>query len=75
MMFDKVKEILSKYTEEENITEDVSLTQDLMLTSLEVVSMAGDFEDVFDIEIADEEIMKMKTVGDILEYLKKQGIE
>ena len=75
MMFDKVKEILSKYTEAENITEDVSLTQDLMLTSLEVVSMVGDFEDVFDIEIADEEIMKMKTVGDILEYLKKQGIE
>lgn len=74
-MFDKVKEILSKYTEAESITEDVSLTQDLMLTSLEVVSMVGDFEDVFDIEIADEEIMKMKTVGDILEYLKKQGIE
>lgn len=75
MMFDKVKEILSKYTEAESITEDVSLTQDLMLTSLEVVSMVGDFEDFFDIEIADEEIMKMKTVGDILEYLKKQGIE
>ncbi len=75
MMFDKVKEILSKYTEAESITEDVSLTQDLMLTSLEVVSMVGDFEDIFDIEIADEEIMKMKTVGDILEYLKKQGIE
>ena len=75
MMFDKVKEILSKYTEAESITEDVSLTQDLMLTSLEVVSMVGDFEDVFDIEIADEEIMKMKTVGDILEYLEKQGIE
>ena len=74
-MFDKVKEILSKYTEAESITEDVSLTQDLMLTSLEVVSLVGDFEDVFDIEIADEEIMKMKTVGDILEYLKKQGIE
>lgn len=74
-MFDKVKEILSKYTEAESITEDVSLTQDLMLTSLEVVSMVGDFEDIFDIEIADEEIMKMKTVGDILEYLKKQGIE
>ena len=74
-MFDKVKEIISKYTEAESITEDVSLTQDLMLTSLEVVSLVGDFEDVFDIEIADEEIMKMKTVGDILEYLKKQGIE
>ena len=75
MMFDEVKEILSKYTEVESITEDLSLTKDLMLTSLDVVSMVGDFEDAFDIEIVDEDIMQMKTVGDILQYLKKQGIE
>ena len=74
-MFDKVKEILSKYTEVESITEDLSLTNDLMLTSLDVVSMVGDFEDAFDIEIVDEEVMQLKTVGDILEYLKKRGIE
>ena len=74
-MFDQVKEILNQYTEMENITEDLSLTQDLMLTSLDVVSMVGDFEDAFDIEIVDEDIMQMKTVGDILEYLKTQGIE
>ena len=74
-MFDKVKEIISKYTEAEKITEDLSLTNDLMLTSLDVVSMVGDFEDAFDIEIVDEEVLQMKTVGDILEYLKKQGIE
>ena len=74
-MFEEVKEIISKYTEAENITEDSSLTKDLMLTSLDVVSMVGDFEDVFDIEIVDEEIMQMKTVGDILEYLKNKGIK
>ena len=74
-MFDKVKEIISKYTEVENITEDLSLTNDLALTSLDVVSMVGDFEDAFDIEIADEDVIQIKTVGDILEYLKKRGIE
>ena len=74
-MFDEVKEIISKYTEVENITEDLSLTQDLKLTSLDVVSMVGEFEDAFDIEIADEDVMQIKTVGDILEYLKKRGIE
>ena len=66
-MFDKVKEIISKYTEAESITEDLSLTQDLMLTSLDVVSMVGDFEDAFDIEIADEDVMQIKTVGDLSE--------
>ena len=74
-MFDKVKEIISKYTEVENITEDLSLTNDLMLTSLDVVSMVGDFEDAFDIEIVDEEVMQLKTVGDILEYLNNKGIK
>ena len=74
-MCDKVKEIISKYTEAENITEDLSLTNDLALTSLDVVSMVGDFEDAFDIEIADEDVMQIKTVGDILGYLKKKGIE
>ena len=74
-MFDKVKEIISKYTEAENITEDLSLTNDLALTSLDVVSMVGDFEDAFDIEIADEDIMQMKTVGDILGKKKKKGVE
>ena len=73
-MFDKVKEIINKYTDAENITEDLLLTNDLLLTSLDVVSMVGDFEDAFDIEIVDEDIMQMKTVGDILEYLRKQGI-
>ncbi len=75
MMFDEVKEIISRYTESESITEDLSLTNDLMLTSLDVVSMVGEFEDAFDIEIADEEVMQMKTVGDILRYLEEQGIE
>ena len=74
-MFDKVKEIISKYTEVESITDGLSLTNDLMLTSLDVVSMVGEFEDVFDIEIVDEEIMQMKTVGDVIEYLNKKGIE
>jgi acyl carrier protein len=74
-MFDEIKEIISKYTEVETITEDLSLTQGLKLTSLDVVSMVGDFEDVFDIEIVDEDIMQMKTVGDILDYLRKHGIE
>ena len=54
-MPDEVKEILSKYTDVESITEDLSLTKDLGLTSLDVVSMVGDFEDAFDIEIVDEE--------------------
>ena len=69
-MFDEVKEIILRYTEEENITEDSSLTEDLKLTSLDVVSMVGEFEDAFDIEIADEDIPEMTTVKDIIKYIE-----
>lgn len=68
-MFDEVKEIILKYTEEE-ITEDSSFMEDLKLTSLDVVSMVGEFEDTFDIEIADEDIPELTTVKDVIKYIE-----
>ena len=70
-MFEEVKEIIKKYTETEPITEDSVLTEDLDLTSLDVVSIVGDFEDRFDIEVDDEEILDFTTVGDIVRYMEE----
>ena len=67
-MFEKVKEIIQKYTEE-TVTEDANLTEDLGLTSLDVVSIVGEFEDTFDIEIEDEDILEFVTVTDIVDYI------
>ena len=72
-MFEEVKEIIKKYTETEPITEDSVLTEDLDLTSLDVVSIVGDFEDRFDIEVDDEEILDFTTVGDIVRYVEEHG--
>lgn len=70
-MFEEVKEIIKKYTETEPITEDSVLTEDLDLTSLDMVSIVGDFEDRFDIEVDDEEILDFTTVGDIVRYVEE----
>lgn len=70
-MFEEVKEIIKKYTETEPITEDSVLTEDLDLTSLDVVSIVGDFEDRFDIEVDDKEILDFTTVGDIVRYVEE----
>ena len=70
-MFEEVKDIIKKYTETETITEDSVLTEDLDLTSLDVVSIVGDFEDEFGIEIEDEDILDFTTVGDIVRYAEK----
>lgn len=69
-MFEQVKEILAKYTEEE-ITESSVLEADLGLSSFDVVSIVTDFEEAFDIEIPDRDIQKFVNVCDILKYLQR----
>lgn len=68
-MFNKVKEILSKFTDAE-ITETSMLESDLGLSSFEVVEIVCEFEDAFDIEISDRDIRQFVGVQDILNYLE-----
>ena len=69
-MLEKVKCILSQYTEMTEITEESSLTADLGLSSFDLVSIVTDFEDQFEIEISDRDIKNFVCVNDILDYLK-----
>ena len=68
-MFDKVKEILSKFTDAE-ITETSMLKSDLGLSSFDVVEIICEFEEAFDIEINDRDIRQFVGVADILNYLE-----
>ena len=71
-MFDKVKAVLSEYTNTETIAEASMLEADLGLSSFDVVSIVEDFEEVFGIEIPDSDIPKFVCVRDIMDYLKSQ---
>ena len=55
--------------------EDVKLSsrfvEDLGADSLDVVEMIMEFEDEFGIALPDEEVSKMKTIEDIVNYIKK----
>lgn len=73
-MFEQVKKILAKYTEAE-ITESSVLEADLGFSSFEVVSVVNDFEEAFNIEIAERDIGRFVTVSDILEYLMSHGVK
>ena len=68
-MLEKVKSILSQYTEVAEITEESSLAADLGLSSFDLVSIVTDFEDHFDIEISDRDISGFVSVNDIWDYL------
>lgn len=71
MIFEKIKAILSEQfdVEDEIITLETDLIDDLGADSLDVSDLVASVEDEFEIEIPDEIIENMKTVGDICEYI------
>lgn len=72
-MLDRVKEILSGYTEvsSSEITLKTDLVTDLDLNSLDVVNIVIAFEDEFGLEIPDRVIGSLTTVEDIVRYLEE----
>ncbi|ARP50966.1 MULTISPECIES: acyl carrier protein [Caproicibacterium] len=73
MVLEKVKHILAEQfdVEEDNITADTNIADDLGADSLDVVDLLMSLEDEFDVEIPDEEIENLKTVGDVVNYLEE----
>ena len=67
-----IKEILSDYSEVpvDEIQDDADLAADLSLNSLDVVNIVVAFEEHFGIEIPDGDLVKLRTVRDIKEYLR-----
>lgn len=72
MVFEKVKELLANQlgADEELMTMDTNIGTDLGADSLDVVELLTDIQDEFQIEIPDEEIENIKTIGDLTEYIQ-----
>ncbi len=73
-MLDKLKELICQYVEvnPDDITLESRFIEDLGFNSYDIMCMLGDAETEFDVEIDEEEIMKCKTVGDLLDYFGGQ---
>ena len=72
MVFEKVRDILVDQldVEEEKVTMDASITDDLGADSLDVVDLVMSLEEEFDVEIPDDQVENIKTVGDIVRYIE-----
>lgn len=72
MVLEKIKAILSEQfsVEESEITADTLLEDDLGADSLDVVDLLMTIEDDFEVEIPDEEVENIKTVGALVEYIE-----
>jgi len=67
-VFKKIVDILSKYSKTEikmeNISMETSILDELKINSARLVDIVLDFEDVFDIEVDDDDADNVATVGD-----------
>ena len=72
MVFNTIKAILAEQfdADEESITLDTSLTEDLGADSLDLADVLMAIEDELEVEIPDEDIENIKTVGDIVSYIE-----
>lgn len=57
------------------VTKDSSFIDDLGADSLDTVELVMAFEEEFDMEIPDEDAQKMRTISDVIDYLKDKVAE
>jgi len=72
MVLDKMKDILVEQLEcdPEDITMESLLVDDLGANSLDAIDIVMSVEDTFKVEVPDEIIEKIETVGDIVNYIE-----
>ncbi len=72
-IFEKVKEIVEPYVKNTdalaNATGETAFLSDLSINSARLVDIVIDFEDNFDIEVADEEADKIMTIQDAVDLI------
>ena len=72
MVFEKIKEIICTQLDldEDYVTMSSSIIDDLGADSLDVVDLVMSLEEEFDMEIPEEEIETIKTIGDMVRYIE-----
>lgn len=76
-MFEKMKELIVEQlgVAESLVTMEASFKDDLEADSLDLFELVMGLEDEYNIEIPTDDLEKIVTVGDFIEYMKAKGIE
>lgn len=72
MVFETIKTLLSEQLEvnPDIITMDTNIADELGADSLDVVDLLMSIEDEFGVEIPDEKIESLHTVGNVVDYIQ-----
>lgn len=73
MVFEKVKQMLAEQLDADidSLTMETNIAKDLDADSLDVVELLMTIEDEFNLEIPDEEIENIRTIGELTEYIQE----
>lgn len=72
-MLEKFKELITNYVEVDanDIMEDSRFIEDLGFNSYVFMSFLGEVEDTYDVEIDEQEVLKLRTVSDAITYIER----
>ena len=76
-MSEKMKSIIAEQLniDASEITLESSFKDDLNADSLDLFEMVMALEDTYGVEIPSEDLEKLLTVGDVVNYLKDKGVD
>ena len=76
-MLEKMREIIAEQLscDEGEINLETSFKDDLGADSLDLFELVMSMEEEFGVEIPSEDLEKIATVGDVIDYLKAKGVE
>ena len=74
MEFDKIRQIIAEQLgkDESEILMDTSFTDDLGADSLDLFQIISELEETFSMEFPQDDLDKIKTVGDAVNYVQSE---
>ncbi len=75
-MKDRILEIIAEqfHVNVEDLEEDTNFVDDLNVDSIELLELVMAIEDEFDIELEDDVLENITTVGDVLDFIDEKNI-
>lgn len=73
MIYDKLCDIVCRYfkLDKETLSPETSM-KDIGKDSLDMVELVLEIEDVFELEVDDDDVLTFSTLGDVVNFIEKK---